>query len=142
MLVLAGRMMSEKRQSFSSHGCWATMHSTWLVPSAVSVSLPPFQQVVRQGVSVQIIRMGDWPGRGNVYFLNWLATFPSMEPTPLNFNVPSVCRWVWTRVLGNADSCQLAMEERTVRESRSMISGFQNEVPARPSIRGMPKYVS
>src|ERR1019366_4774813 len=78
-------MMSEKRKCFWSHGCWATMHSTWLVPSAVSVSFPPFQQVVRQGVSVQIIFIGDWPGRGNVYFLNWLATFPINGADPVEF---------------------------------------------------------
>ena len=27
MLVLTGRIISASRQSFSSHGCWATMHS-------------------------------------------------------------------------------------------------------------------
>ena len=70
MCVLAGRMMSEKRQSFSSHGCCATMHSTCGVRSAISVSLPPFQQVVRQGVSVHIMRMPRArPGSGNVHLL-------------------------------------------------------------------------
>ena len=56
-VVFAGRMMSAYRQSFSSHGCWATMHSMLGSFMASMVQLPWFQQVMRQGVSVHIMWM-------------------------------------------------------------------------------------
>src|SRR5674536_246570 len=56
-VVLAGRMMSAYRQSFSSHGCCATMHSMLSSFIASMVQLPWFQQVMRHGVSVHIMWM-------------------------------------------------------------------------------------
>ena len=62
--VLAGRMRSASRQSFSSQGCWATMVSMDGCCRARMYSLESFQQVIQQGESVQIMWTSEQPGSG------------------------------------------------------------------------------
>ncbi len=63
-LVLIGRMTSANRQSFSSQGCWASMNSMSGCRTALTKSLPAFQQVIQEGESVQIMWILEQPSAG------------------------------------------------------------------------------
>ena len=53
--VLMGRMMSARTVSFSSQRCCTTRVSILGLRKAFTVRNPSFQQVVRQGLSIQIM---------------------------------------------------------------------------------------
>src|SRR4030065_579047 len=81
-LVFTGNTISAKRQSFSSHGCWAKKNSI-LGPLTPSISrLPPFQQVIQQGESVHIMCISEQPSAGYLYFLNWFSRGSASKVVP------------------------------------------------------------
>src|SRR4030066_96363 len=72
--VLDGRIISAKWQSFSIQGCWASINSILGLRKAFAMRLPPFQQVVQEGESVQIMRTSEQPFSGYTYFWNWSSS--------------------------------------------------------------------
>jgi hypothetical protein len=62
--VLTGRITSASRQSFSSQGCWAKMNSMSGWRMARTKLLPSFQQVMKQGESVQTMWILEQPSAG------------------------------------------------------------------------------
>ena len=51
-------------QSFSIQGCWARMNSIFGLRRASMYLLLSFQQVIQQGVSVQIMCTSEQPSAG------------------------------------------------------------------------------
>ncbi|MBA7714559.1 hypothetical protein ES703_123585 [subsurface metagenome] len=142
-VVLTGRTISANRQSFSSHGCWATMHSIFGFLIASIVSLPPFQQVVRQGVSVQIICISVPPsslGKGYLYSMNWSSTGVSIAPVPQKV-MGGLGMALWMRVLGISCFPQAKTVVLTGLVKRSPNAGLKNRVVFNPSALGIPVYV-
>src|SRR4030042_683207 len=81
-LVHDGKMISANRQSFSSQGCWASINSILGLRNASTIRLPPFQQVVHDGESVQIMCTSEQPFLGYSYFTNWSSTGSPHQTCP------------------------------------------------------------